>query len=66
MTPFPTLSEKFTVTGNLVPRYESLVRDICPATGILAPRLDILVQIYVLAMPIDFTAYKTKLYLFKL
>ena len=57
MTPSPTLSENFTVTGNLVPRYESLVRDICPA-----PRLDILVQIYVLAIPIDLTAYKTKRY----
>ena len=27
MTPSPTLSEKCTFTGNLVPRYESLVRD---------------------------------------
>ena len=27
MTPSPTLSENSTVTGNLVPRYESLVRD---------------------------------------
>ena len=40
--------------------------EICPATGSLVPRLDILVQIYVLPMPIDFTAYKTKLYYFKL
>ena len=65
MTPSPTLSEKFTVTGNLVPRYESLVRDM-PCYRKLVPRLDILVQIYFLAMPIDFTAYKTKLYRFKL
>ena len=27
MTPSPTLSEKCTFTGNLVPKYESLVRD---------------------------------------
>ena len=32
----------------------------------LVPRLDILVQIYVLPMRIDLTTYKTKLYYFKL
>ena len=32
MTPCPILSEKFTVTGNLVPRYESRVRDMTSPT----------------------------------
>ena len=62
---FPYFFRKFTVTGNLVPRYESLVRDM-PCYRKLVPRFDILVQMYFLAMPIDFTAYKTKLYNFKL
>ena len=42
MTPSPTLSKKSTVTGNLVLRYKALF-EICPATGSLVPRLDILV-----------------------
>ena len=62
MTPSPTLSEKCTFTGNLVPRYESLVRDMpCyrkPGSETWYLSSDI--------CSIELTAYKTKLYHFKL
>ena len=44
-TPSPTLSEKFTVTGNLVPRYESRVRDM-PSPTKHKVELDLLTKPY--------------------
>ena len=45
MTPSPTLSEKFTVTGNLVPRYDSRVRDV-PSPNKHKVELDLLTKTY--------------------
>ena len=66
MTPSPTLSEKMYFYRKPGSEIRKALFEIRPATGSLVPRLDILVLIYVLPMPIDFTAYKTKLYYFKL